>query len=129
MNVPLTQSTLSAVWSVVLVDPHGKVHGMSAAGFKVHFTPTEQGMALEDFNGKEIWDAAWGETDYDYSDEQEEEEESAPWGLTNKRIEGFPQLPGEEELKEREEVRRDLWSHACCSQCPAMWSRGPGLSC
>ncbi len=80
---------------------------MSAAGFKVHFTPTEQGMALEDFNGKEIWDAAWGETDYDYSDEQEEDEddeESAPWGLTNKRIEGFPELPGEQELKEREEV-------------------------
>ncbi len=76
---------------------------MFAAGFKVHFSPTEEGMALEDFNGQEIWDAAWGESDYD--DEEEVDEEDAPWGLTDKRIESFPELPEEEELKEKEEVR------------------------
>ena len=86
-----------------------------AAGFKVHFTPTQEGMALEDFNGKEIWDAAWGEADYTYDDEEDgDDEESAPWGLTNKRIEGFPELPGEEELKEREEVR------ICCHMSAAI---------
>ena len=78
---------------------------MSLAGFKVHFSPTTEGMALEDFNGQEIWDAAWGEADYDGEQEEDEDEEGAPWGLTDKRIESFPELPEEEELKEKEEVR------------------------
>ena len=80
-------------------------HGMYAAGFKVHFSPTEEGMALEHFNGEEIWDAAWGESDYDDDYANEVDEDEAPWGLTDKRVEGFPELPEEEELKEKEEVR------------------------
>ena len=74
---------------------------MCSAGFKVHFSPAQEGVALEDFNGQPIWDASWGEADYG---DEEEIEESAPWGQTDKKPASFLQLPEEDTLKEREEV-------------------------
>ena len=67
-------------------------------------------MALEDFNGREIWDAAWGEAESD--GEEDDDEDSELWGLTDKRGKAFPELPEEEELREREEVHP--WPDLCC---------------
>lgn len=78
---------------------------MVAAGFKVNFGAADRGVSLEDFNGKPIWDAAWGESDYDEEEEDEDEDEDdAPWGQANKRAEGILQLPEQDTLKEKEEV-------------------------
>jgi hypothetical protein len=57
---------------------------------------------LENFNGKEIMDASWGEQDYE---EEDEEEDEGPWGQTERNPQGFLRLPEEQSLMEREQVR------------------------
>ena len=75
-------------------------------------------MPLEDFSGGDIWDAAWGESDF------EDAKGLAAWALPQggqaqeraelqqgdggkPQKEGILQLPEEQALKEREQVHAD----------------------
>ena len=81
----------------------------------MHFGTGDEGTALENFNGKEIMDASWGEEDYG---EEDQEEDEAPWGQTERKPQGFLHLPEEENLKEREQVSEACATaaqgHCCC---------------
>ena len=76
----------------------------------------DEGTPLEDFSGEDIWDAAWGESGFEDAkglaawarpqEDQTQERAELQEGEGGKPVkEGILQLPEEQALKEREEVR------------------------
>ncbi len=76
-------------------------------------------MPLEDFSGGDIWDAAWGESGFEdakglaawarpQEDQTQERAELQEGGGGKPVKEGILQLPEEQALKEREQVRSGL---------------------